>query len=280
MIRPRKGLAAALVVTTAATLAVGAPARGEPERTGTSPNLRSDLRAEYPLREEKRCCSAPPTPSAATVEAPLRGPDGGGGGGIAAWPLLLIALSGCIALAVLLRSRRGAFARFDPSPSATMRRRDRSGHAEVVARPNEPSGIMERIDPLKEEPETASRPSAEEMRGWAGFRLDEIAGAGVGKVEGVFVDGESGDPVWLLARMGRFGHHTLVPGRDAVAGVGRVWVPYGGDQIRRAPKVNPSEPLTTEAERRLLDHYRIASEAGRASEITDRDPGAVTARPA
>jgi hypothetical protein len=81
---------------------------------------------------------------------------------------------------------------------------------------------------------------AEEVKVWIGFRLDEIAGAGVGKVEGVFVDESSGEPVWLLARMGRFGHHTLVPGRDAVEGVGRVWVPYTRDQIRRAPKVQPS----------------------------------------
>ena len=128
--------------------------------------------------------------------------------------------------------------------------------------------------------EFAPRPSAEEMGGWSGFRLDEIGGAGVGKVEGVFVDEAGGEPVWILARMGRFGHHTLVPGRDAVAGVGRVWVPYGRDQIRRAPKVNPSEPLTAEAERQLLEHYRIAAEAGRASEIADSDPGAVTAKPA
>ena len=80
MIRPPRKLAALLVVTTAATLAVGAPARGDSESTGTSLYAQSDLNAEYPLREEKRCCSAPPTPSAATVEAPLRGPDGDGGG--------------------------------------------------------------------------------------------------------------------------------------------------------------------------------------------------------
>jgi hypothetical protein len=195
--------------------------------------------------------------------------------------LLLIALSGCIALAFLLRSRPGPFARVDPSPRATSAAAipNRSRHAEVAARPNEPSGIMERIDHLKDEPETASRPSAEEMRAWAGFRLDEITGAGVGKIEGVFVDASGGEPVWLLARMGRLGHHTLVPGRDAVAGVGRVWVPHTRDQIRRAPRVNPSEPLTADAERQLLGHYGIAAEVGRTSEIADSDPGDVTAKP-
>jgi hypothetical protein len=206
--------------------------------------------------------------------------------------LLLIALSGCIALAFLLRSRPGPFARSDPSPvagagrpgttglRARRTRSKRSRPAEVAARPNERSGIIERIDQFKDETETASRPSAEEMRAWAGFRLDEIAGSAVGKVEGTFVDADGGDPVWLVARMGRFGHHTLVAGRDAVAGVGRVWVPYTRDQIRRAPTVNPSEPLTADAERQLLEHYRIAADNGRATEIAGRDATDVTAKPA
>jgi hypothetical protein len=133
---------------------------------------------------------------------------------------------------------------------------------------------------MTETTETAARPSLDAVRAWVGFRLDEIAGASVGKVEGVFVDASGDEPVWLLARMGRFGHYTLVPGRDAVAGVGRVWVPYTRDQIRRAPKVNASQPLTADAERQLLAHYGIASEAGRVSEIADRDAGDVTAKPA
>jgi hypothetical protein len=130
-----------------------------------------------------------------------------------------------------------------------------------------------------DESATAPPPGSEEAKGWVGFRLDEIAGAGVGKIEGVFVDESSGEPVWLLARMGRFGHHTLVPGRDAVEGVGRVWVPYTRDQIRRAPKVQPAVALTAEAERQLLEHYRIDSEAGRAAEIADHDATDVTATP-
>jgi hypothetical protein len=116
------------------------------------------------------------------------------------------------------------------------------------------------------------------MRGWSGFGLDEIAGAAVGKVAGVFVDGDRGEPVWLLVRMGRFGHHTVVPAQDAVAGVGRVWVPYARDRIRRAPKVSPSEPLTAEAERELLDHYGAAADDGRAADIAERDATDVTAK--
>jgi hypothetical protein len=120
----------------------------------------------------------------------------------------------------------------------------------------------------------------EQLRAWVGHRLDEIGGAGVGKVEGAFVDEQTGKPEWLLARMGRFGHHTLVPARDAVEGVGRVWVPYTRDQIRAAPKIATGKPLSRDAERELLSHYGIATDAGRFAELEKRPGDAVTAKPA
>src|SRR5919106_3930914 len=86
---------------------------------------------------------------------------------------------------------------------------------------------------------TEARVELEEAESWSGHRIDGISSTNVGKIEGVVVDAESGRPEWLLARMGRFGHHTLVPARDAVEGVGHVWVPYTRDQVRRAPKIEP-----------------------------------------
>ena len=126
--------------------------------------------------------------------------------------------------------------------------------------------------------EALTRPSLEETLSWKGHRLDEMAGATVGRIEGVFVDAQSGHPEWLLARMGRFGHHTLVPARDAVEGVGHVWVPFARDAIRRAPKVDVVSSLTATAERALLAHYGIGG-AGRAAELSDRDPEQVSVRP-
>lgn len=117
----------------------------------------------------------------------------------------------------------------------------------------------------------------ERMRGWIGERLDDVGGAGVGRVEGVFVDDPDGEPVWLLARMGRFGHFTLIPPRDAVEGSGRVWVPYTRDQIRRAPRIEPGEALTAAGERELIAHYGIA-EAKRMERLADLDDAAITAR--
>jgi hypothetical protein len=127
--------------------------------------------------------------------------------------------------------------------------------------------------------ELAPRPGATDVRGWAGYRLDEISGSNVGKIEGAFVDAETDDPEWLIARMGRFGHYTLIPARDAVAGVKHVWVPYTRDQIRAAPKIDPQADLTAGGERELLAHYGIMADAGRAAQIAERDDADATAKP-
>ena len=120
-----------------------------------------------------------------------------------------------------------------------------------------------------------------EAQGWAGFKLDDISGATVGKIEGVYVDEQSGEPEWLLARMGRFGHHCLVPARDAVGAAGHVWVPYSRDQIRKAPRMDAGEPLERESEEALLQHYGVETSAvGRGADLAKRDPGAITTRAA
>jgi hypothetical protein len=123
------------------------------------------------------------------------------------------------------------------------------------------------------------RLALDEARAWAGHRLDGIEGKSIGRVEGVLVDAQSERPEWLLARMGRFGHHTLIPARDAVEGVGHVWVPYTRDQVRRAPKFEPGSSLKGQTERELLVHYGIAGDGGRFAELAEQDGEAITARP-
>lgn len=112
-----------------------------------------------------------------------------------------------------------------------------------------------------------SPPATEVLASWEGHRLDDVRGANVGRIEGT-VDragepsSEVGETSWLLARMGRFGHHTAIPARDAVEGVGHVWVPYTRDQIRHAPKLEPGETLDRDAERELLGHYGLVGLVG------------------
>jgi hypothetical protein len=120
-----------------------------------------------------------------------------------------------------------------------------------------------------------------EVHTWVGFKLDEMGGVTIGKVEGAYVDDESGKPEWLLARMGRFGHHCLVPARDAVAAGGHVWVPYTRDQIRKAPRLDVGKPITRDTEQQLLDYYGVGTgEVGRGAELAQHEASAVTARPA
>jgi hypothetical protein len=130
------------------------------------------------------------------------------------------------------------------------------------------------------QPTTSAGPDLSEVRSWLGSRLDAVGGTSVGKLVGAYVNEEGERPEWLLVRLGRFGNHALVPAREAVGGVGHVWVPYHQDAIKRAPKVDTRAPLTRERELELLAHYGIAGGVGRASELAERDSAAITARPA
>ena len=119
------------------------------------------------------------------------------------------------------------------------------------------------------------RPTREEVQGWVGFRLDEISGAGMGKIEGAYVSEEGGRPEWILIRVGRFGHHTVVPAREAVAGVGHVWVPWDRAAIRGAPRVERGGALNAEEELQLCEHYGIVAGLGRAADLAEI-PGETT----
>jgi len=106
-------------------------------------------------------------------------------------------------------------------------------------------------------PAVEDAPTADEAFALKGHRLDEMGGAQVGRVEGQVVTKGTQRVEWLVARMGRFGHYCLVPGRDAVVANGRVWVPYSRDQIRRAPRFEPSKEIDPEAEQTMLAHYGL-----------------------
>jgi hypothetical protein len=125
----------------------------------------------------------------------------------------------------------------------------------------------------------ADRPSVGEARGWVGSRLDEISGAPVGRIEGIYVDGRSGEPEWLVVRRGRFGSRCFVPAREAVDAVGHVWVPWDRATIRRAPDAERGAPLTVGEEHELCAHYGIAEGVGRAADLAGRPRSDASSRP-
>jgi hypothetical protein len=127
--------------------------------------------------------------------------------------------------------------------------------------------------------EEDGRPSAEEMRSWSEYEVDDMSAAVIGKVDGFLVDAQTGRPEWLVVRTGRLGSRSLVPARHAVSAGGRVWVPFTRDEIRSVPRGDGSKGLAHDDEQRLLEHYGIGAEAGRAIEIASREDTAVTSQP-
>jgi hypothetical protein len=128
-------------------------------------------------------------------------------------------------------------------------------------------------------PDVAGRPSVDEARGWIGFRLDEISGAGVGRVEGIYLDARHDTLEWLLVRLGRFGACSLVPAREAVDAVGHVWVPWDRTTIRHSPDVEAGTPLTVGDELELCVHYGIAEGVGRTAQLAGRSRSDTSLRP-
>jgi len=124
-------------------------------------------------------------------------------------------------------------------------------------------------------------PSLAEARKWVGAELSEIDGAAVGAVEGFFVDSVSGEPVWLIARVGRRRHVRLVAvplGECAGAAFG-VWVAQDAETLSAAPVVDPARPLRREHELTICSHFGIGAMVGRAAAVVGRPEGEITASP-
>jgi hypothetical protein len=130
--------------------------------------------------------------------------------------------------------------------------------------------------------EPVAMPSLAEAAKWVGAAVTEIGGAAVGEVHGFFVDSASGDPAWLVARLGRRRGARLVavPLRDCAGAAFGVWVAQEGDALRTAPVVDPTRPLRREHELTICAHFGAGEGVGRAAEVAGRGEGEVTARPA
>jgi len=120
--------------------------------------------------------------------------------------------------------------------------------------------------------------SLEETRSWHGFRLDDITGETVAKVESVYVDAQDQQPRWLHVKLGFFGKQCMIPAADAVGGAGRIWVPYEREWIRQAPETRGGRPLDARTELALCNYWGFAA-ADRARELQGRNAEDVTAHP-
>jgi len=125
------------------------------------------------------------------------------------------------------------------------------------------------------------RPSAAEAMGWLGAELAELGCDSVGQVLGLYVDVESGEPAWLIARLGRRRRVRVValPFSNCAGAPFGVWVAQEGDAIRSAPVVDPNRPLRREHELTICAHFGIGEKVGRAAQVSTREKGAISATP-
>jgi hypothetical protein len=130
-------------------------------------------------------------------------------------------------------------------------------------------------------PESARSVGTAEAMGWVGAEVAELGGDSVGQVEGVFVDADSGEPAWLVARLGRRRRARVVavPFANCAGAPFGVWVSQEGDAIRSAPVVDPTRPLRREHELTICAHFGIGEKVGRAAAVAGREEGDITATP-
>lgn len=127
----------------------------------------------------------------------------------------------------------------------------------------------------------AAPATAAEARSWLGAEVAELSGGAVGQVQGFYVDAESGEPAWLIARLGRRRRARIValPFSSCAGAPFGVWVAQEADAIRSAPVVDPTRPLRREHELTICAHFGIRGKVGRASEVAGRGEGDLTATP-
>jgi len=124
-------------------------------------------------------------------------------------------------------------------------------------------------------------PSRESAMGWLGAEVAEVDGEPVGQVLSLYLDSASGDPAWLIARLGRRRRSRVVavPMSSCAGAAFGVWVGQEAEAIRTAPVVDPTRPLRREHELTICAHFGIGEDAGRAAEVAGRPEGDVTAIP-
>ena len=129
--------------------------------------------------------------------------------------------------------------------------------------------------------EGARRPTSAEALSWLGAELTELSGGSVGQVQGLYVDAETGEPAWLIARLGRRRRARVVavPFANCAGAPFGVWVAQEADAIRSAPVVDPARPLRREHELTICAHFGIGEKVGRAAAVVGRDGAVVTATP-
>jgi hypothetical protein len=131
-----------------------------------------------------------------------------------------------------------------------------------------------------EQAEKAPLPSLDEAMAWEGLQIDGLGNKTLGRIAGIHVDADDGEPRWALIRLGPLAGCTAIPYEHVAEGAGRLWAAYDRDWIREAPRFRPNESLTALQELELCAHWGIREGSGRAAEVAKQDADEITAVPA
>jgi uncharacterized protein (TIGR02271 family) len=83
----------------------------------------------------------------------------------------------------------------------------------------------------------------------------------------VYLDRQTGQPTWISVKTGLFGtKETLVPLEQATLSNDRIVVPYGKDQVKNAPRIEPDDELSPGEEEELFRYYGLSSTARQQSQ--------------
>jgi hypothetical protein len=125
-----------------------------------------------------------------------------------------------------------------------------------------------------------TRTSLAEAIEWLEMPIDGLGGKTLGRVAGIHLDAEDGEPRWVLVRLGPLAGCTAIP-VEHVAEVGeRLWTGYERGWVHEAPRFKPDESLSTAQELEIAAHWGIDEGRGRAAEVVGRDAEEISAVPA
>jgi uncharacterized protein YrrD len=94
---------------------------------------------------------------------------------------------------------------------------------------------------------------------WHGKDLVDRDGHKIGKLEDVYVDVETDEPMFGTVKEGLFTRHlTFVPLREITIGPDSLQVPVSRDQVQDAPNIDMhGEELSQDDESALYHHYQL-----------------------
>ena len=94
---------------------------------------------------------------------------------------------------------------------------------------------------------------------WHGKNLVDRDGDKIGKLEDVYVDVETDEPMFGTVKEGHFGRHlTFVPLGGLTIGPDNLQVSVSKEQVEAAPNIDMhSDELSAEAESALYHHYQL-----------------------